>query len=376
MTQGLTGNLSTNGQINVTGNRSVGVNLASNITGNVTNAGSVSVRGEDAVAYAIAGDITGGFNSSGALRSTGFRDVSQFGSAPAVLIDGGGAVIDIGIVAAITNPNGGGETGQYGFINQGSVSAAGVYGDFDATAISVANVTFAGGISNEGSLGATTFRAANATSLTDGAGVARVLVLGDQAIADEINNSGVMIATANEAADEIYFDRENIIAPRSLTAITLDIGAGASVTDLVNTGAITAALVGRDGTAIAVRDASGTVRTLSNTGAILAAGSNSDSLDAEETNFNLIAIDFSAATQAVEITQSQDDVRTATPFIFGDVLTAHLFSVPRLMAKQEKPLPWSRRGILPLKKAQRLIRFWTLLLAQIHFPTLWRAQEI
>jgi len=88
----------------------------------------------------------------------------------------------------------------------------------------------------------------------------------------------------------------------------------------VNTGAITAALVGRDGTAIAVRDASGTVRTLSNTGTILAAGSNSDSLDAEETNFNLIAIDFSAATQAVEITQSQDDVRTATPFIFGDVL--------------------------------------------------------
>jgi len=395
MTQGLTGNLSTNGQIDVTGDRSVGVNLASNITGDVTNAGSVNVRGEDAVAYAIAGDITGGFNSSGFLRSTGFRDdgqrrgfagdlsdagredltaqdllqagptlsvsgnvsegiflsdvfelsvdadgnaildddgneiytltgqqsaISQFGSAPAVLIDGGGAVIDIGIVAAITNPNGGGETGQYGFINQGSVSAAGVYGDFGATAISVANVTFAGGISNEGSLEATTFRAANATSLTDGAGVARVLVLGDQAIADEINNSGFMIATANEAADEIYFDRENIIAPRSLTAITLDIGAGASVTDLVNTGAITAALVGRDGTAIAVRDASGTVRTLSNTGTILAAGSNSDSLDAEETNFNLIAIDFSAATQAVEITQSQDDVRTATPFIFGDVL--------------------------------------------------------
>lgn len=393
MTQGLTGNLSTNGQINVIGDRSVGVNLASNVTGDVTNQGSVSVRGEDSVAYAIAGDITGGFNSSGSLRSTGFRDdgqrraftgdlsdagredlsaedllqsgsalnvsgnvtegiflsqrfeqsfdadgnailndagdeifvlvgqssISQFGSAPAVLIDGGGSVMNVGLVAAVTDPNEG-VTGQYGFINQGTVTAAGVYDDFDATAVSVANVTFAGGISNEGSLSTTTFRAANPTNLTNGDGIARVLVLGDQVIADEINNSGIMLASASEAADQVYFDRENIIAPRSLTAIAVDIGTGASVTDMVNSGSISALLVGRDGTAVAIRDASGTVRTLNTTGSIVATGSNSDTLGQENTNFDLIAIDFSAATQSVEITQSQNPDSTGTPLIIGDIL--------------------------------------------------------
>ena len=395
MTEGLTGNLSTGGQINVIGDRSVGVNLGSSITGNVTNTGSVSALGEDSVAYAIAGDINGGFNSSGALRTTGFRDngqrrgfgadfsdagredlsaedllqagstlnisgnisegillsevflqsvdadgnanldadgneiffltgqestISQFGSAPAVLIDGGGTVIDIGLVAAITNPNNGGEVGQYGFINQGSVSATGVYNDFDATAVSVANVTFAGGISNEGTLGASTFRSPAPTTLTDGSGIARVLVLGDQAIADEINNSGIILATASEATDEVFFDRENIIAPRSLTAIAVDIGAGASVTDLINTGSISALLVGRDGTAVAIRDASGTVRSLNTTGNIVASGRNSDPLDQEDTNFDLIAIDFSAATQSVEITQSQNPDVASAPLLVGDIL--------------------------------------------------------
>ena len=395
MTEGLTGNLSTNGVIDVRGDRSVGVNLASNITGDVTNRGAVSVRGEDAVAYAIAGDITGGFESSGALRSTGFRDdgqrrgfgadisdagredltaddlleagsalsisgnvtegiflsevfapilddegnavldddgnetfiltgiessISQFGSAPAILIDGGGSIIDVGVVAAITDPNDGGETGQYGFINQGVVTAEGVQNDFDATAISVANVRFDGGISNEGTLGASTFRAPNPTDLTDGDGIARVLVLGDQAMADELNNSGIIIATASEDADEIYFDRENIIAPRSLTAIGVDIGVGASVTDLVNSGSISALIVGRDGSAIAIRDASGTIRTLNTTGSVIATGRTSDPRDQEDTEFDLIAIDFSAATQSVEITQSQNLNSQLTPIILGDIL--------------------------------------------------------
>ncbi len=395
MTEGLTGNLSTNGQINVTGDRSVGVNLASNITGDVTNQGTVSVRGEGSQAYAITGDIQGGFNSSGGLASSAYRfttrlgfggddvdtgredltaedllqagsalnisgnvsegiflsqrfaqsfdadgnanlnddgepifllagvsSVSQFGSAPAVLIDGGGTPIAVGLVAEITDPTNEDfdPALQYGFINQGNVITDGLFDDVDATAISVANVTFAGGISNEGSLSATAYRAPNPTDLANGNGIARVLVLGDQAIADEINNSGIILATTNEAADEIYFDRENIIAPRSLTAIGVDIGVSASVSDLVNSGSITAVLVGRDGTAVAIRDASGTVRTLDTTGSILALGSTSDPLDTEDTNFDLIAIDFSAATDSVAITQSENPDTESTPLIFGDIL--------------------------------------------------------
>jgi hypothetical protein len=398
MTQGLTGNLSTNGQISVIGDRSVGVNLGSNVTGDVVNQGIVSARGENSQAYAISGDIQGGFESSGALSSSAYRftnsnprapfagdlsesgredlgaedllqagsalsisgnisegvflrqrlernldedgnpvlnadgeetftllgtsSVTQLGSAPAVLIDGGGTPIAIGLVAEITNPADADfdENLQYGFINQGSVSANGLYDDIDATAVSVANVTFDGGISNQGSLTAQTFRAATETALATGDGIARVLVLGDQAIAEEINNTGVIIATASESVDQVYFDRDNIIAPRSLTAIAVDIGAGASVTDLINSNTISALLIGRDGTAVAVRDASGTVRRLENTGNITALGTNSDSLGNEDVDFDLIAIDFSASTLGVDITQSQNADDTGTPLIVGDIL--------------------------------------------------------
>ena len=72
-TEGLTGDLTTAGQISVTGDRSVGVNLASNITGNVTNSGVVNAEGAGAQGIAVSGDIDGGFSSSGVIAATGFR---------------------------------------------------------------------------------------------------------------------------------------------------------------------------------------------------------------------------------------------------------------------------------------------------------------
>ena len=394
-TDGLTGNLTTGGQINVVGDRSVGVNLASNVTGDVTNTGLIAITGEDSQAFVVSGDIDGGFSSSGAITANGFRfqtrpgfsgndnltgredlsaedlqqagsaveisgnvtggiflnqvfepsldadgnevldddgnpvlvltgssSISQLGSAPAVLIGGDGAPIAIGLVAPITDPNDQDfdEDLQYGFINQGSVTANGVFDDFDATTVSFSNVTVEGGINNEGALTATTFRAPNPTDLTDGNGVARVLVLGDQTIAEEINNSGVILASASEAIDEVFFDQTNIIPPRDLLAVAVDIGEGASVSELINTGAISAVLVGREGTAVAVRDSSGTVTQLSNTGVISANGSSSDALGVEDTNFNLIAIDFSSATNSIAIEQSQNPDGTNIPLIIGDIL--------------------------------------------------------
>ena len=395
-TEGLTGDLTTAGQISVTGDRSVGVNLASNITGNVTNSGVVNAEGAGAQGIAVSGDIDGGFSSSGVIAATGFRfdtrpafsgpndqlsgredltaedlqqagsaltisgnvsdgvflnqvftpsldtdgnpivdddgnpvlvlsassTIGQLGSAPAVLIGGDGAPIALGIVAPITDPNDPDfdEGLQYGFINQGTVSANGVFDDFDATAVSFSNVTIEGGVNNEGTLGATTFRAPNPTDLTGGDGVARVLVFGDQAIAEEINNSGTILASASEAIDEVFFDRTNIIPPRDLLAVAVDIGEDASVSELINTGAISAVLVGREGTAVAIRDASGTVTRLNNSGSITSIGSSSDSLGVEDVNFDLIAVDFSAATNSVEINQSQNPDGTNTPVIIGDIL--------------------------------------------------------
>jgi len=255
MTEGLTGNLTTAGVIDVTGDRSTGINLAANITGDVTNEGFVVVRGEDSQAIAITGDIDGAFESNGNLSSSGFRftdrpafggdiievgredlteedlrqggstlsisgdvtdgillsqrfeplvnsegifvdalnvpieeggdpvftqvgesTIAQIGSAPAVLIDGGGTPIAVGVVADITDPTDPdfNESLQFGFINQGTITASGVFDDVDATAISVANVTFEGGISNTNNLSASTFRAPNPTDLAAGGdGIAR-----------------------------------------------------------------------------------------------------------------------------------------------------------------------------------------------------------
>ena len=401
MTAGLTGNLTTSGQIGVVGDRSTGVNIASNVIGNVTNEGSVVVRGTDSQAYVISGDIDGGFASSGTLSASGYRsdqrlnfggdtgrvsdrgredltaedlrqggavlnvsgnisdgiflnqrfqqamnddgslsvdangdpiftstviaasNIQQAGSAPAVIIDGNGSPIAIGLVAQITDPTDPDfdSTLQYGFINRGTIAANGVFNDFDATAISLSNVTIDGGISNSGTLEATAFRSPNPSDFTDGNGVARVLILGDQAIADEINNSGIINASVSEDADEVYADRNNIIAPRPLLAIAIDIREGASVTNLVNSGAISSnILLGRDGTTIAIRDASGTVRRLDNTGAITTSARTSDTLGLEETEFNLIAIDFSANTSGVEINQSQNPDIAFAPSIRGDIL--------------------------------------------------------
>lgn len=395
MTEGLTGNLTTAGSISVTGDNSVGVNLASNITGDVINEGTVSVRGTGSEAYAISGDIDGGFYSDGTLSSSGYRfnqrlgflgdefesgredlsaedlnqggsalriegnvtegiilanqftpilddngdpvldddgeptslltgtsSVTQFGSAPAVIIDGNGTPIAIGVVAEITDPTDADfdEDLQYGFINQGTITANGLFDDVDATALSVANVTFDGGISNSGTMSVTTFRAATETDLSDGDGIARVIVLGDQAIADTINNSGIILATANEAADEIYFDPDNVIPARELLAVGVDIEENASTSELINAGLISAVLVGREGQAVAIRDASGTLTMLENTGSISALAGSSDTSGEAETSFDLIAIDLSAATTGIMLTQSQSDTTTFEPQIIGDIL--------------------------------------------------------
>ena len=297
------------------------------ISGNVT--GGIFLNQAFAPRLDDAGEVVLDEDGNPIMDLVGTSSISQLGSAPAVLIGGDGSQITIGLVAPITDPDDPDFDGdlQYGFINQGSVTANGVFDDFDATTLSFSNVTVEGGINNEGTLSATTFRAPNPTDLTDGNGVARVLVLGGQSIAQEINNSGVILATASEAVDEVFFDQENIIPPRDLLAVAIDIGEGATVGEegetvgeLINTGAISAVLIGREGTAVAIRDASGTVTRLSNTGVISTVGSTSDPLDAEDINFDLIAIDFSAATNSIEINQSQNPDATNIPLIIGDVL--------------------------------------------------------
>lgn len=389
-TAGLTGNLTTGGVINMIGTNARAISAEGNVTGNISNEGTIAVRGEGASAITVAGDVTGQVSNSGTITNTGFRfssrpnltvrnllndddnlqansalqingnvtngvflqevtsttenddgtttttlvrrsDITQQGSASAVLIDGNGTPIAIGRVAEITDPSAEGFDAdlQYAFVNQGSVTANGTYDDINATVFEVRDATLEGGIRNLGTLQSLTHRSGdNGDPITTGeTGISRVIVLGSGAIADAINNSGIILAQSVEAGDQIYADRSNVIAPRFLSATAIDIDANANLARLVNTSQISAIITGRDGEAIAVRDRSGTLTYIENSGSISAIGSSSDAQGLQDTSFNLIALDLSANTSGVTISQiaatdedTTDDVTPADPSITGDIL--------------------------------------------------------
>lgn len=388
-TAGLTGNLTAVGSIAVTGNNSVGVSLESQVIGQLALGGAIQTRGTGARAVNVTGDIDGGFASASNITNTGYRftdrptatgrallgeedlrqggaavtigsnvtggilfdrvvntienedgttlttagaisSVTQFGSAPAILIDGAGTPIAIGRVSAVTDPNADGfdESLQYAFVNEGTLTAAGVFDDIDARTFEVRDAVLENGISNSGSISATTFRSGDdGIADTEGqTGAARVIIIGNGAIANQINNTGLITATVNEADDTIFADRTAILAPRSVTAIAIDIEEGGDLASINNAGFITAIATARTGEVIAIRDRSGTLRTVTNTGSILAGGVNSDAEGTEATEFTEVALDLSSNTTGITLTQNlaedpdpDDTISPAAPLISGDV---------------------------------------------------------
>jgi hypothetical protein len=392
---GLDGDLTQGGAITLRGDEGAAIRIGSEVSGNVINDGSISVRGASSNAFDISSDIGGSLRNTGIISSSGFRfttrpsfnpdatfdildldaedlsnagssievnadiargielgqrfvsstddegnvtetlvstsNVSQQGSAPAILIDGNGTPISIGTVSAITDPTADDFDADllYAFVQQGALVASGVFDDFDATALSVTDATLDGGIRNSGTMSATTFVGSEVRPIDGvdlGTGLARVIVLGDNAIADAINNDGLIIAQATEDADQVYFDSDNIPAPRTLTATAIDIGANAQVSSLVNEGTISAVLIGREGTATVIQDQSGTLTDIVNRGNINALASTNDPNEEQATNFSLVALDLSANTSGVTFLQEaradddpDDDVEPADPFITGTV---------------------------------------------------------
>ncbi|MGB6229453.1 MAG: autotransporter domain-containing protein [Litorimonas sp.] len=389
----LDGNLSNAGGIALTGDDGAAIRIAGGVTGDMTNSGTLQVVGVNSAAFDIGADIGGGFANSGSISNNGFRfgsrlpfnadattdradlsaedlgqagsairvganvarginlgqrfevtedaegnevetavgfsQINQTGSAPAILIDGNGTPLMIGMVSPITDSDDPDFDADllYGFVNLGEVTAAGTYDDFDSTALSVSDATIEGGLLNNGNLRATAFVGAVERPIDGvdlGTGLARVIVLGDNAIAERIENNGLIVAQVSEATDEVYFDTADIPAPRRVVATAIDIAETASVSSLVNDGLLSAVLIGRDGTATVVRDASGTLSEVVNRGTLSASGANSDPNGFEETDFTLIALDLSANTTGVTFLQDQAADGTTTvapePQLFGDVL--------------------------------------------------------
>lgn len=349
----LTGDLFSQGQVSVIGNDTYGIHTTGDITGDVTVLGSVSAIGENATGVAIDGAVDGAVKIQGAVSTTGYRyttpppskpttgepregatylenldddDLLQGG--PAVRIAGdvtGGVVFDApppplpddateeekkdtdrdkdGIpdaqetTAAIRSFGGApavlvGSTDKavnldpvgtgddaYGLINRGSIEAAGVYKEIDATAVQIGgtgqSVTLAGGLRNQGTI----------TSSAN-TGDSTAVLIGAGATAPSIVNSG--------AIQSVSAGSEANVAAGVL------INQGANVASFVNSGSVTAGVNGSKGDAVALRDESGTLTTINNTGKIVAAIS--PEKDVAQTG-SAIAVDVSANSTGVTLVQ-------------------------------------------------------------------------
>jgi uncharacterized protein with beta-barrel porin domain len=340
----LTGDLATSGTITVIGDNSYGV-LANDVTGDVTLRGAISATGENSVGAALLGDVDGAVKIQGGIVSNGYRyttrpsdtdildddDLLQGGSALVIAGNvGGGVIFDIPPVAGddddeddtdidddgLTDSSEGSasvvtygssaavqvgaanadtvigavaaDESGYGLIVNGGIAGYGVYDGVDANGLVIGglggNVDIAKGILVDGTVAAVSYDS-NATALR----------LGSGASAGTIEVGGVVGATGS--------------AKEGTAARGIVIDAGASANSIKISGTVAAAaLDDEDGTAIAILDSSGTVSSLSNTGAISASGGGTNT-----------AIDLSANSSGVTLTQALADEDASAPGIIGDI---------------------------------------------------------
>jgi len=335
----LTGNLSTDGTIAVTGDNSAGIKTG-DVNGNIRAAGTITAVGANSSGVLINGNVTGAVTLQGAISATGYRfttapadpskldadDLLQGG--PAVSItgnvaggvivakppttsttdtdvdkdgipdanEGTGAITSYGSAAALQIGAVGNSvtigpvanTSGFGLIIDGSVTGAGVYAGVNANALVVGGlggaVTITNGINVTGSVTASA-NAANATAVRVGAG----------ATVPEVRNSGTISATGATVAGQ--------------TARGVVVDAGASVATIRNSGTVSAT-AGTAGGATAIVDLSGGVSLVENSGKIVASGG--------ATGSN-IAIDLSANTTGTSIKQIAVTSAVTAPSITGDI---------------------------------------------------------
>lgn len=347
----LNGNLTNSGAITVVGDNVFGVRTTGAVTGNITIGGSVSATGLNAVGVAIDNDVTGALQFQGAIAATGYRyptrpinatdraalgaddllqggpgirvagsvtggirltadpasSVTVAGAAPALLVGSDTQNINIGAVGA-------GDL-NYGLIISGGVSANGVYDNISATGVQIGGsggftTLLTNGLLTNGNIAVTSYNAqAQALHLASGANVAT------------INNTGAifvgMTTTSAPLASEGVFD---------IFAIRID--AGATNTSLINSGSITASILGESSTAYAVSDGAGLLTSVVNTGQIVAlvtaTDDSADTDDADNDPSNevvagkAVALDLSHNTTGVTILQyTPAAVGTADPVLPG-----------------------------------------------------------
>ena len=300
----LIGNLTNQGTIQVVGDNGMAVRALGDIDGTVYLGGTVATLGGGSTAIGMFGDISGGLNIQGSVSSTGYRYISRPSDAAIEnldaddLLQGGPAVIIAGNVAggvtigsrpADEDENEADEDGDgipdadestaqievfggapaivvgsdtqaitlgvagtgdlaYGFINQGGVSAQGIYDGIEANGIRFGveggeAVTIEGGILNSGRVSALAYDA-NAVGIRLSSGVTT----------PQFINDGDMTAAASSDV--------------SSTVTTLLIEAGANLPTFINNGQFLASSGGGTADLTALHDLSGTLTSITNTGSM------------------------------------------------------------------------------------------------------------
>jgi hypothetical protein len=339
----ITGMVTIEGRTTVTGNNSVGVAL-DDVSGNVRLAGEITVRGANAQGAVLGGDLGGALRVQSAITATGYRTttlpantagldaddllqggsalviegnvargiifeiaptdtvstdndedddgiedaregntrITSFGAAPAVQI-GGASDITIGATQGTAN--------QFGIVMAGTFLGDGVYQGVNGTGLRIGgrggDVTIANGIQINGQIGGAS-RGGNATAMELAAG----------ASTPELRNAGTIAAMVSGTTG-------------TGTATGVLIGADASLPTLRNSRSITAATI-TIGSAFAIRDLSGTLGLIENSGAISATG-------ADTAAMRNVAIDLSARTGNGIVRQTVVAAGTTAPTITGDI---------------------------------------------------------
>lgn len=367
---GFTGDITSNA-ISVEGNDSAAIRIDGLLTGELTSTGAVSIAGDNSHAFLIQGGagagvdgdvilsgaitvrgtnsngltldapiINGGeLSISGSWSVTGFHyvnrpaNVSNFdaddlqngGSAVAVhySVDGGITIEGIG-VEDDPDDDGDGETNEsddnagasirvsgsspavwiaadpsanlvlgsnasgFGFQNRGVISAEGIYDGFDATALRIeglgGSTAIVGTIANDRTISAV---ATEADSYA--------IFIGANADVTELLNRQILLsASASEAAQNAY-------------GVFIDVGANLPV--LTNTGDMRAQVFGEIGAATTIKDLSGTLTTINNSGTILARLIPTDDDFTDDVTpvatGPAVAIDVSNAASGVTINQTE-----------------------------------------------------------------------
>lgn len=360
---GIDGSVDYRGRLTIVGDRSAAIDIQDNLSGDLNVAGVISATGDGTVGVSVLGDVDGAITLRGSINTTGYRflarpsesyleqledddmrqgggavvlsgsvggglyiggptidtpteinsQLSTRGSAPTLNIFAGASDIVLGevVIAAVEDDPDTTDVDEsqdaqhlgYSFVIRGNVTSSGDLDGVDSNTIRIAGgagttATLTGGMFNDGIVSSFAYGIPGAEA------VATTISLGSGAIIPLITNIDELRATA---------------VGTGATARVLMIESGAYLPSLVNEDTLFANGV-EGASAVAVRDLSGSLTSVVNSGVISALYSAPTTAD--EVAHETVALDLSHATTATLVRQYRrdgvdEDVNLA---IYGDVL--------------------------------------------------------